>query len=391
MSNNRLKSAVFVVIALSPWPCRATQNTVCDSNVIFENINGLLRVKNYDGATKALDRLHQCPSLSAIESFQMGWLYGRARHFDTALKIFRFVPENVPDRLTHQYAIALSKFELADYHGAADALKDLPSAALDAKCVNLLAVSDSKLGLHREAYSILIQETQKDPHDLSAFLNLVTVCAEGGNFEKAAQVASEATRLFPQSAEVFIVEGAANILLGHLNEAYADFSTAVSLDLNRPDTRFFLALTDYKDGKYSGAVDVLRAAIQAGLVDSDLHYLLAECLLKVNAADTAAAIVELNRAIKLDGNSVSARTLRGKLFLEKGDAKEALSDLEFARSHDPESRGASYNLARAYRALGKEDQARAMFQQLRGQAADGLKTMSDQKLNDALTGGAAQP
>ncbi len=391
MSTRWLECTVIVAFVLAAWPCRATERAICNAAGTFEKVTTLLQNKNYHGASQILDKLHQCSGLSATENFQMGWLYGRARRFDAALKIFRSVPADVPDRLTHQYAVALSKFELADYHGAADALKELPPDVLDAKCVNLLAVSYSKLGLLQDAYSVLIQETQKDPHDLSAFLNLVTVCAEGGNFEKAAQVASEATRLFPQSAEVFIVEGAANILLGHLKEAYANFSTAVSLDPSRSDTRFFLALTDYREGKYTEAVAVLKAAIQAGLVDSDLHYLLAECLLKMNATDTASAIAELNRAIELDDNSVSARTLRGKLLLEKGDAKGAVADLEFARHHDPESRGASYNLARAYRALGKEDQARALFQQLRGQTADALKTMSDQKLSDTLTGRGAQP
>lgn len=382
---------MVVAFVLAAWPCCATESAVCNAAETFTKVTVLLQNRNYEGASQLLDNLRRCSGLSASENFQTGWLYGRARDFDTALKVFRSVPADVPDRMTHQYAVALSKFELADYHGAADALKELPPDKLDAKCINLLAVSYSKLGLVQDAYSVLLQETQKDPHDLPAFLNLVTLCAEAGNFEKAGQVASAATRLFPQSAEVFIAEGAANTLLGHLQEAHASFSTAVSLDRSRPDTRFFLALSDYKEGNYTDGVNVLRAAIQEGLRDSDLHYLLAECLLKVNATDTSGAIAELNRAVELDGNSISARTLRGKLLLERGDAKEAVADLEFARQHDPESRGANYNLARAYRALGKEDQARALFQQLRGQTADALKRMSDQKLSDTLTGRGAQP
>lgn len=387
-----MRSAIVVLLGLTALPCCATpQNADCDATAIFASVSSLLQNRNYEAAARALDELHQCPHLSAIQTFQMGWLYGRARHFNTALKIFHSVSEDVPDRLTHRYAVALSQFELADYRGAADSLKDLPPGDLDAKCANLLAVSYSKLGLYREAYAVLTHETQKDPHGLSAFLNLITVCAESGSFERAAKVASEATRLFPQSSEVFVVKGATNILLGHLDEAYSDFSTAVHLDPARPDTRFFLALTDYKQGKFSDAVTVLQAANKEGLVDSDLHYLLAECLLKVNVADTASAMAELNRAIDLDGNSVSARTLRGRLLLEAGHPKEAVTDLEFASHRDPESRSANYNLARAYRALGKTDQARLLFQRLRGQTADTLTTLSDQKLNNALAGKGAQP
>ena len=392
MCISRICSVVIALLAVAALPCRAaTQDAVCDSTVIFGSVNRLLQARNYEGAALALDQLHRCPSLTPIETFQMGWFYGRARHFSTALKIFNTVSADVPDRLTHQYAIALSKFELEDYRGAVDGLKALPPGELDAKCANLLAVSYSKLGLYRDAYATLAKQTQKDPHDLSAYLNLVTVCAESGSFEQAAEVASKATQLFPQSSEAFVVKGAANVLLGRLDQAYGDFSTAVHLNPARPDTRFFLALTDYKQGKFADAVTVLQAANKEGLADSDLHYLLAECLLKLNATNTAEAIAELNRAIELNGNSVSARTLRGRLMLETGHPNEAVKDLELASRLDPESHSASYNLARAYRAVGKADQARILFQRLRGQTADALTALSDQKLNSALAGKDAQP
>ncbi len=388
---NWVCSAIVAMVALTAAPCLATtQNAECESKKTFKNIKSLLQNRNYDQAARILDALRQCPNLSPIETFQMGWFYGRARHFNAALKIFHSVPEDIPDRLTHQYAIALSKFELADYQGAANVLKSLPSGALDAKCTNLLAVSYSKLGLYRDAYAALTQEIQKDPHDLSARLNLVTVCAESGSFDQAAQVASAATRLFPQSSEVFVVEGAANSLLGRLDQAYGDFSVAAHLDPARTDARFFLALMDYKQGKFSEAAAVLKGADKEGLVDSDLHYLLAECILKLHPTEAAAAIAELNRAIELDGNSVSARTLRGRLMLETGHPKEALADLELASRQDPDSRSAIYNLARAYRVLGKADQARVLFQRLRGKTEDTLTTLSDQKLNDALAGKEAQ-
>ncbi|HSU31239.1 MAG TPA: tetratricopeptide repeat protein [Bryobacteraceae bacterium] len=392
MFTNWWRSAIVLSVAVSGLPCHAAaQSATCNAQETFRNVNSLLQSRNYEAASRALDQLRRCPDLSGIENFQMGWLYGRARDFNTALKMFHSVSEDVPDLLTHHYAVALSKFELADYRGAVGTLKNLPPGESDAKCANLLAVSYSKLGLYPQAYAILTQETQKDPQDLTAFLNLVTVCAETGNFEQAASVSSEAARLFPQSSEVLVVKGAANILLGHLDQAYSDFSAAVHLDPSRSDTRFFLALTDYKQAKFSDAAAVLQAATKDGLIDSDLHYLLAECLLKLDSANTAEAMTELNQAIALNGNSVSARTLRGRLLLDAGHPKEAVADLEFASHHDPESRGASYNLARAYRALGKEKQARALFQQLRGQTADTLKTMSDEKLNSALAGKGAKP
>jgi tetratricopeptide (TPR) repeat protein len=216
-------------------------------------------------------------------------------------------------------------------------------------------------------------------------LNLITVCAEGGDFKGAAAAASETAKLFPSSADAFVARGAAEALLGQLGLAYDDFSRGEELNPSRADIRFFVALMNYKMGKFPDAVHILNAAIKGGLEDSDLHYLLAECLLKTGNGDMDAAIKELNRAVTLNAESISARTLRGKLLLDTGHVGQAVSDLEFAITHEPESRSAAYNLARAYRALGREADAKVLFQKIRDQPASTLSEAGDRRLNGALS------
>jgi tetratricopeptide (TPR) repeat protein len=363
----------------------------CDGSAVVQRVNSMLAKNEYDRAASALDEFRACPARSPLETFQLGWLYGQARRFDTALKIFNALPSDVPDRLTHDYAIALSKFELAQYQGAIDILKsDQSSGVSDAKSSNLLAVSYSKLGMYREAYSVLAKQIQKGSNDLAAYLNLVTVCAEGGDFAKAAETAVEARRLFPNSPDVLIVQGAAETLLGHLERAYNDFAEGVRLAPSRADARFFLALTDYKQGKFPEAIAILQAAGKEGIADSDLHYLMAECLIKVDPANSGAALHELDRAVDLNANSVSARTLRGKLLLERGRLQPALTDLEFATHRNPDSRAALYNLARVYRALGRTAEAQTLFRQVRSQTTDTLNEFGGRRLNEAMTDAMAQ-
>jgi tetratricopeptide (TPR) repeat protein len=357
----------------------------CGAEELFARVNGLLQNRQYEEAAKALDSLKKCAALPAIERFQTGWLYGRARHFNAALEAFNSVPKNVPDLVTHQYAVALSQFELADYRGSSDILKGLQSqSAFDAKCANLLAVSYSKLGMYRDAYAVLVQETHNHPDDLPAYLNLVTVCAESENFAKAAEVASEASRLFPQSPEVFVVRGAANTLLGRLDQAREDFAAAARIAPREGEPRFFLALTQYKLGRYTDAVTILQSAMADGIADADLHYLMAECLLKLDPADTQSALAQLNRAIEIDSNSVSARTLRGRLLLDAGQTNPAVADLQLANRLDATSRSAAYNLASAYRAEGRADEAQSLFKRLRSETGDTLTELGDQRLNRAL-------
>ncbi|MBV9678454.1 MAG: tetratricopeptide repeat protein [Acidobacteriaceae bacterium] len=330
--------------------------------------------------------------MSPLQLFEIGWLYGRARHFNEALSVFQSVPDGVPDRPSHQYAVALSEFELANYKGAIKVLKTLETEGnLSPESANLLAVSYSKLALYEQAQSILLQEIQRHREDQSAYLNLVTLYADQDRYAEAAVVASDAVQAFPESAEVRVVRGAANTLIGQLDEAYDDFSNAIRLAPDWADPRFFLALTRYKQGKFTDAIHSLESANRRGIVDSDLHYLLAECLLKLNAANTQAALRELHKAIELNSNSASARALRGKLLFEAGSTKEAVADLERAHQRDPGSRTAAYNLARAYQKLGRKEDSQLLFQQLRSGKIDAVGELSQRRLNEALIQKEAQP
>ncbi len=286
----------------------------CPANSLFDQAKALLAQKQYSEAAKALDQLEHCPQLSPLETFEMGWLYGRARQFQTAVDTFDRVSPTIPDRLTHAYAIALSQFELADYQGAIRTLETVRAQKLsDAKSTNLLAVAYSKLSLYKQAYAVLSEQLAKDPNDLATYLNPTTVCAEGGDTQAAANVASQGAARFPNSPDVLIVRGAARSLLGRTEEAKQDFAAAIHLAPKRADARFFLALMDYNQAEYPAALAVLKQAQQQGLEDPDLHYLAAETLLKIDGGDSTAALAELNQA----SASVAARTLKGRLLLER--------------------------------------------------------------------------
>ncbi len=357
----------------------------CSATNSFSLVENLLAHKGYGEAARALDQLRACPGLSPLELFEMGWLYGRARQFKSALALFDSVPPIIPNRLTHGYAIALSKFELADYRGAITALEQLHSSdLLDTKSSNLLAVSYAKLTLYKEAYSVLNEQLKKEPNNANTFLNLITVCAEGGDYASAAEFGSQAVTKFPGSAEILLVRGAAYALLGRPDQAREDFAAAARLEPKRPDARFFLALTEYNQARYADALGILKQADQDGLQDPDLYYLRAETLLKTDPGNLSPVFRELNQALHLNAGSTAARTLRGRLLFEKGELQEAVADLEWANHDSPGSRSTIYNLARAYRALGKKDEAAMLFRQLTTGNGDILQEMGTRRLSETL-------
>jgi len=371
----------------------AQQKESCDAQAGFAKVGKLLAKKEYQGAKEILGILETCHNLSQLEVFNVGWLYGRAHDFSQALKILDSVRPDVPDPLTHGYAIALSQFELGNYQPAIDGLNKLRAqGAFDAKCADLLGVSYSKLGRYQEAYPIMAENLQHNPTDPFAHFNLITLFVDAGETAKAAQVADNAVAALPQSTEALVMRGSIKMSQSRFEDAYGDFAAAVQFSPHSPDPRFFMGLSDYKQGKFAEGAEELRVAIRSGIVDSDLHYLLAECMVRMDSSSSRAALAELNRAIELNPKSVSARTLRGKMLLEVGHPQDALVDLRAARELAPnperDSRNATYLLARTYMALGKRDQANTLFAQLSSQFSsnnlDTLNELGDRRMKAVL-------
>lgn len=370
---------------------RAAETPKCSAGPVFEQASAFLSKKQFDQAYRTLSALNSCRNLTSLEKFQLGWLYGRSRHFEEALQHFQTVPADIPDPVTHQYAVALSEFELGRYDRAIDVLTKLQSQKpLDEKCANLLGVSYSKLDQYPKADAVFEQIIRDYPDGPAGYFNRITLYADTGNLDQAAALAAKATKRFPNSFQSFIVLGAANTMTGRLEAAHAAFTTAVQLAPREPDPRFFQALSSYKQDKLDTAIAELDSAERMGIQDSDLHYLKAECLVRRDTTKTAAILAELNTAIALDGTSVPARVLRGKIELSEHEKEQALRDLELAHKVDPNSRSATYNLARTYQALGRKQEARALFQKVTDEAVNPLQELSDHRLSATLKGGAAQ-
>ncbi len=370
---------------------QAKQACVPEKN--FAQVGHLLEKQQYEDAKALLRRLETCTSLSPIQRFNVGWLYGKAQDFPAALKIFESVSLDVPDELTHAYAIALVHFEQGNYQAAISVLTALRSkGSCNDKCADLLGVAYSKIESYQDAYAVMAENLRQNPSDPNAYYNLITLFADIGELDKAAQIANKAVAALPQNAEAFSMRGFIELSQAKEEDAYRDFASASQLSPTAPDPTFFMALADYRQSKFADAVQVIRNAVASGIVDSDLHYLIAECLVRIDPMDSANVLAELDRAIQLNPNSVSARVLRGQQLLQSGRPQDAIADLTIAWELEPspkrDARNATYLLGRAYAAAGKQDEAKLLFDQLNphfsSDKADNLNRLGDRKMQAAL-------
>lgn len=344
-----------------------------------------LREGKESEAVQILDALHGARSLPPLAVFQIGWLYGQARKYQAAIAVFDSLPADVPDPLTHQYALALSYFNLERYQKTIQILEEAKQRGLtDAKSGNLLGVAYAKAGEAEKAYSNLRDGISGSPSDLLGYLNLVTVCVDYQNLSLAETVATRGVEAFPDSPKIFFRRGAVRLLAGKRDEAHRDFETARKLAPGDPEIAFFLALSDYQRGRYPDAISEIRSAIQQGTSDADLYYLLAEALLRENPRQPARPLAELDRAITLNSNLVSALVLRAKLHLQAGDAAKAVLDLERARAIEPASRPVLYGLARAYEQVGRHREAQALFATVKEDSRTSVDALATQKMERVL-------
>jgi tetratricopeptide (TPR) repeat protein len=371
----------------------AQEKSSCLPAKALARVGALLEKQDYSQAKMQLHDLESCPHLAPLEQFNVGWLYGRAHDSTDALRIFHSVQADVPDRLTHAYAIALTTFESGNFQASIDTLTALRTQGIfDAKCADLLGVSYSKLDRYQDAYAVMAENIRQNPTNPYAYFNLIALFVDTSEINKAAQVADKAVAALPQNADALSMRGSLELFRNQTDEAYRDFSAAAELAPYSPDPRFFMALVDYRQSKFEEAAKLLKNAIASGIADSDLHYLLAECVLRIDPSNPGAVLSELNPAIQLNPKSVPARILRGETLLVAGRPQDAIVDLKIARELDRnpqrDTRNTTYLLGRAYAALGKRDQAKALFAQLGHEfdpnKTDALDQLGEQKIQAAL-------
>jgi tetratricopeptide (TPR) repeat protein len=376
---------IWLLLALPAASIAQSAKLNCDVLRTAHAAETLAKQHQEAKAIASLHELERCSTLSEIDRFHIGSLYGKLHDFNDALAAFARLNVNMPSPQAHAYVVALSQLQKGDPAAAVATLTNLTATtALDGDSINLLAVSYAKQGQYQFAYDLLHNRLRGAPKDINAYLNLITLLSDAGQFAQAKQIAQECVAAFPEQSDPLIELGAVETLLGELNDAGKTFREAIRVAPMQSDPRFFLALTEYRLNDFARSKADIQEAAQKGIVNADLLYLLAESSVKLEPGKSEGALRELNKAIVLNPESVPALTLRGKIFLEQGHLERAQADLEVAHSLDPKMRSATYNLSRVYFSAGKRDKAQMLYRQMSAQPTSTIDEVSDQRMRSVL-------
>jgi len=172
---------------------------------------------------------------------------------------------------------------------------------------------------------------------------------------------SDAVKQFPNSARMWLALGIAQIMDGKSNEAMISFEKSLRIDPRSVPSLAYLATVQLELGQNAEAAKTYQKAIGVEEGNAILHYLLADTMLKIPAADNAVIEKELRRAVEIDPNLAPAYLVLGKLLARQEKWEPAVAEFRKAASLDPDVAETYYQLGRSYARLRRKDESAAAF------------------------------
>ena len=333
---------------------------------------------------------------------------GRTAQAQTEFEASLSFNANQPSALTNLAQIYFDRGQLDDLRMARSLLGRAGKIISDPEISRALVITYLKLGqalmekgLHDEAITELKTALTLDPTNARIYAALAEVYEADGHYESAIPAMrlavqrdpqneiyhfrygllltdshapaagilrlQEALKQFPNSARIWLALGIAQLTYGQNPEAENSFKQSLAFDAKLVPALAYLGMTYSERGAYEKAIDFYQQAIALNGQLASLHYLVAETILKSEAADTTRAEKYLRRATELDPNLAPAYLTWGRLYARTNRYDEAASLLERAVSLQPELLEAHYQLSRVLVKLKRTEEANrelAIFKQL---------------------------
>ncbi|HVX67188.1 MAG TPA: tetratricopeptide repeat protein [Bryobacteraceae bacterium] len=166
----------------------------------------------------------------------------------------------------------------------------------------------------------------------------------------------------PASPERYEAVALARERSGRWREAAEAWKEALDRAPGNVDFQRQLAIALCRSNDCGSALSLIKKLLDSEPASAEWNYLYGTAL--GSTQSTAQALPYLEAAVKLDAKLTAARAALGAAYLEAGSPERAIPELE-ASLADDEDGARRYQLARAYQAVGKADQAGAMLRAYR--------------------------
>ena len=195
---------------------------------------------------------------------------------------------------------------------------------------------------------------------LVATIVLLAVIAAGcRDTSTPLEKAKAQVRRNPQSAAAYVALGSAYAQANSYNDAYVALGMAERLDPNSYDAAYQLGLTMMGLGSLREGLGWARTAVKLRPNSAQAHELVGRTMLAMVQPEPA--VLELKRAVALDGDNLVARLNLTAAYAMKGDMPSALNQARSIVQRKPDNAQAHFNLADLLERLGDNRGAEAEF------------------------------
>jgi tetratricopeptide (TPR) repeat protein len=200
-----------------------------------------------------------------------------------------------------------------------------------------------------------------EPEQESNYLDLANILLINRSFPAALKVAKRTTEAFPNSPQAFALKGSVELKLGQFNDAIDSYRQALRIDAANADAALGVAEAQYAAGITRDAIASFEGSLKH--FPKDARFRLQYALLLLKESETGNAVAEvraeqlLKSAAALSPSLPGVHYYLGDLALKKGQIAEAVWYLERAVKIDSGSAKVHFALSRAYRRVGRKQEA----------------------------------
>lgn len=257
----------------------------------------------------------------------------------------------------------------------------LAAAPLDASKNGQLAMVLHAYARNEDAVALYERARRLAPKEPGWPYYQSAVLKQLGELDRSLLALNEALRLSPDHIDVMAKRGEALFLLGQLDEAELQLNEVVKKNYKYFYARFFLGRLHMERQEWNKAVDEFQSLLAAGLNVRDVHQNLGVALRMLGNTDEAAKHLEMsarqeglvienfdpiNRVIaELNAGDKPHLAKAGDLYA-RGQLAAAIEELETAIKKNPDSLGAHLHLIRFYAEQGDINSARTHYEAVMG-------------------------
>lgn len=312
---------------------------------------------------KAADSLAGLPSeVPGPLHFQAGVLLAKVERYAPAAGEFSLAMGAGSDAYETAFNLALAQFKAGNRTAALEAGSELISRGLaTTELYSLLAKVYEAAGRTKEAYESLRAATQLDPRDETPYLDLVALCAEHENYELGLEIADIGLKVNAAAYRLRVDRGIVLAMLGRMDQAEKEFARAAEVKPEATEAHLARAIALMELNRIGEAIDLLRQRRKLRDDSYLVDWHLAEALIKSGTDAREETIEALLRSIELNPAIPRSHFLLGKIWMQGGQTDEAIQQLQAALRIDSEDVSAIYQLAQAYRKKGDTSRANELF------------------------------